>query len=189
VGNGDLLLELVRACCLSAVDSTKPFKIVYGEVTGTSPLRIRIDQKLEVGEDVLILTNAVRDYHVFLEAYDNTAAYDDGGAGHHVIEIQNQDHSHEIKDVPVDTTVNTTVTVTAPQPGAGTGVGTGTGFANGRTEDQSQDTDHDHNYKGGVFKVKLGLKQGEQVVLLQVQGGQSYIVLDRVDSPIGDEGS
>jgi len=159
----------------------KPFAYLQGTVSGTDPLKIRVDQKLELVEEQLILTNAVRDHHVFLEAYDNEKAYDDGGAGHHVSEIQNQDHSHEIQNVPVDTTV----TITAPQPGAGTG----TGFANGRTEDQSQETDHDHNYKGGVFKFKLGLKKDEKVHLLQVDGGQHFIVLDRVDPPTGKEGS
>lgn len=40
---------------------------------------------------------------------------------------------------------------------------------------------HNHDYQGRKkFLVYNGLKVGEEVILLQVQGGQRYIVLDRV---------
>lgn len=40
---------------------------------------------------------------------------------------------------------------------------------------------HNHDYKGTKsFRVHLGLSAGEKVILLRVQGGQKYIVLDRV---------
>lgn len=40
---------------------------------------------------------------------------------------------------------------------------------------------HDHGYAGRKkFLVHNGLIVGEKVILLQVQGGQRYIVLDRV---------
>lgn len=40
---------------------------------------------------------------------------------------------------------------------------------------------HNHDYKGKKkIMVHNGLKVGEEVILLQVQGGQRYIVLDRV---------
>ena len=39
---------------------------------------------------------------------------------------------------------------------------------------------HNHDYKGTKsFRVHLGLKAGEKVMLIRVQGGQKYIVLDR----------
>lgn len=39
---------------------------------------------------------------------------------------------------------------------------------------------HTHEYKGKKsFKVHLGLKVGESVIMLRVQGGQKYLVLDR----------
>lgn len=48
----------------------------------------------------------------------------------------------------------------------------------------SQTTTHRHEYKGRKkITVHLGLKQGEKVLLLRVQGGQQYIVLDRVEVP------
>lgn len=47
---------------------------------------------------------------------------------------------------------------------------------------QTESSDgHTHNYLGTkAFKVLNGLKKGEKVILLRVQGGQKYIVLDRV---------
>jgi len=40
---------------------------------------------------------------------------------------------------------------------------------------------HNHAYTGTKsFRVHLGLKAGEKVVLLREQGGQKYIVLDRI---------
>lgn len=43
------------------------------------------------------------------------------------------------------------------------------------------DGGHTHGYKGKkTFKVHNALKSGEEVVLVQVAGGQKYIVIDRI---------
>lgn len=43
---------------------------------------------------------------------------------------------------------------------------------------------HDHDYKGDKWwKVNLKLQAGESVIMLRVDGGQKYIVLDRVFAP------
>lgn len=40
---------------------------------------------------------------------------------------------------------------------------------------------HNHEYKGKkTFRVHLALKKDEKVMLLRMQGGQKYIVLDRI---------
>jgi len=45
-------------------------------------------------------------------------------------------------------------------------------------------TTHLHGYEGRkTFVVHLDLSEGEKVLLLRVQGGQKYIVLDRVEAP------
>lgn len=45
----------------------------------------------------------------------------------------------------------------------------------------ASDETHKHTYTGKKsFKVHLGLSPGEKVMLLRVQGGQKFIVLDRV---------
>ena len=45
---------------------------------------------------------------------------------------------------------------------------------------------HSHIYKGKKkFTVHLGLKTGEMVILLRCDGGQKFIVLDRLEAPNG----
>lgn len=42
-------------------------------------------------------------------------------------------------------------------------------------------TGHAHPYKGRkVFTVHKALKEGEKVAVVQVQGGQQYLVIDRI---------
>lgn len=43
---------------------------------------------------------------------------------------------------------------------------------------------HRHKYKGTKkFKVLLGLKAGEKVILIRCNGGQKFLVLDRWEAP------
>lgn len=45
---------------------------------------------------------------------------------------------------------------------------------------------HSHAYRGKKkFIVHLGLKVGEKVILLRCDGGQKFIVLDRLEAPNG----
>lgn len=39
---------------------------------------------------------------------------------------------------------------------------------------------HSHNVSGNKIKILNGLKQGDKVMLLQKQGGQEFIVLDKI---------
>ena len=51
----------------------------------------------------------------------------------------------------------------------------------GSVSSSTFDSTHKHAYKGKKkFQVHLGLLVGESVMLMQVQGGQKYIILDRV---------
>lgn len=46
------------------------------------------------------------------------------------------------------------------------------------------EVDHAHAYKGRKsFRVHLGLKVGEKVILLRCDGGQKFLVLDRWEAP------
>lgn len=107
----------------------KPFSFTLGTVTSASPLKIRVDQKLELGAAQLVLTNAVRDYTV---------------------------------SMTVDHKTGEVVKEPAPPPVE----------------------EHTHFYKGvKKFRVHLALKAGEKVLLLRADGGQKYIILDRVEAP------
>lgn len=46
------------------------------------------------------------------------------------------------------------------------------------------ETDHSHPYWGTKpFRVHLGLKMGEKVILFRCDGGQQFVVLDRWRAP------
>lgn len=116
-------LESVKRAAVEAVLAGKPFAFVTGKVTSTSPLKVRVDQKLELTEAQLILTNAVRDFTV------------------------NMTVEHETEET------------------------SGAAFAS-----------HKHAYTGlKSYRVHLALKEGEHVIMLRTDGGQKFIILDRVE--------
>ena len=48
----------------------------------------------------------------------------------------------------------------------------------------AQPVDHSHPYKGRKsFRVHLGLKMGEKVIMVRCDGGQQFVVLDRWEAP------
>lgn len=48
----------------------------------------------------------------------------------------------------------------------------------------AQPVDHSHPYKGRKsFRVHLGLKMWEKVILVRCDGGQQFVVLDRWEAP------
>ena len=48
----------------------------------------------------------------------------------------------------------------------------------------AQPVDHSHPYKGRKsFRVHLGLKMGEKVILVRCDSGQQFVVLDRWEAP------
>ena len=93
------IFSLIQKIAGNVMKDGKPSDVLFGTVTNTSPLRVRVNQKLELEESQLILTNAVRDYEVKLTTkgddneptvtttqpvndghYTGTAAYAGGGA-------------------------------------------------------------------------------------------------------------
>lgn len=128
------LLKTIKKTSMEAVDATKPFNIVYGSVISANPIKIKIDQKLTLGANQLVLARNVTDYEVEMTMNHSTEPIS---------------HTHTIKDTY-----------------------TGGGSASLET--------HSHSYKGKkTFIVHNGLKVGEKVILMQLQGGQQYVVIDR----------
>lgn len=59
-----------------------------------------------------------------------------------------------------------------------------TGDSGGKTDSGNLDTKHHHDIKGRKkIILHYGLTVGEKVVLLRIQGGQRYVVVDRIDAP------
>ena len=143
-------LNNVKRAAVEAVKADAPFALVFGAITSVSPLKVQIDQKLELFQEQLILTSAVRDYTVTMtvdhatgsalgqHAHDYSGTTENGGR---------ESHTH--------------------------GYGGCTASVN---------LAHSHSYSGTkTYRVHNALKVGERVVLLRCDGGQKFIILDRVE--------
>lgn len=118
----------VKRASVEAVLAGKPFAFTLGTVISVAPLKVQVDQKLELASAQLILTNAVRDYTVHMTV-DHETENTSGGSGEAAFES------------------------------------------------------HKHEYIGKkAYRVHLALQVGEQVLLLRTDGGQKYIILDRVEA-------
>ena len=62
--NADDLLKLIKKTAMDAVIASKPTNIVFGKVVGTSPLKIKIDQKLILTSAQLVLARNVTNYRL-----------------------------------------------------------------------------------------------------------------------------
>ena len=58
------LLNAVKKAAIDAVESSQPSDFCFGKVTGTSPLKISVEQKMVLGAAQLVLTKNVTDYKV-----------------------------------------------------------------------------------------------------------------------------
>ncbi len=123
------LVRIIKKAAMEAFNASCPFALKKGEVVSVNPLKISINQKMTIPAAQLMLTNAVRDYTVYMTV----------------------DHSTE----PVS---------------GGSG--------------ESAFASHSHKYTGKKkYTVHLGLSVGEKVLLLRCDGGQTFIVLDRLEVP------
>ena len=140
---------------MEAVNAGEPMALKIGEVVSTAPLKISLNQKITIPASQLLLTNAVRDYTVY-ETVDHTTG-----------------------------TALGSVSLTHKHTYSGTTSGDDT--YSGITENAGGvNLGHSHSYTGRKkFTVHLGLKTGEKVLLLRCDGGQKFIVLDRLEAPNG----
>lgn len=166
------LNETMKKLALQAIEESSPTAILFGEVTGTDPLEITIDQKLKLTEEFLILTSSVRDHKVYMTVNHSTnETYLDANHDHAASSSFDGEGKTEITN-KVDPT-STKVTSTAKT--------TVTGDVDTSINSVSIPLSHSHGYSGKKeFLIHNGLIQKEKVILLRVQGGQKYLVLDRV---------
>ncbi len=148
-------IMMIKQAAVEAVNANKPMALKIGEVVSTAPLEISINQKITIPASQLFLTNAVRDY----TAYETV----DHATGNALGEI-NLTHKH-----------------------AYFGTTSGDDEYSGNTENAGgASLGHSHSYTGcKKFTIHLGLKVGEKVLMLRCDGGQKFIVLDRLEAPNG----
>ena len=154
----DEFVQMIKQSSADTNESKKPFHLLFGTVVTPEPnLKIFVNQKLTLDEQQLILTNNVRDYTIFM----TTAGEDVGKAG---VRVPSEYENH----------------YTEKEKWEAEGGGTG-----GYTAEQLNCfKEHNHKYEGTkLWTIHLALKIGEKVTLLRCDGGQKYIVLDRVEAP------
>lgn len=154
------LLQVMKRAALEAVAAGQPVALCYGTVRSVEPLQIMADQKLPLEAEQLELTGAVQDRFVDIEI----KAYTENDS------FMNGSHTHGITDTYT-----------------GGGDQRESSERSLRSESDSSDngnldTTHKHAIKGRKrLKLCNGLQVGEKVLLLRWQGGQKYLVLDRLE--------
>lgn len=127
------LVKTIKRAAADAVRAGKPAEVCFGKVTGVSPLKILVEQKMTLGRAQLVLSRNVTDFKVEMSAGNVQDYYYTGGG-------------------PPDG-------ATAPVTPS-------------------------HTHAVGRIRVTVhnGLVVGDEVILLRQQGGQKYVVIDRVES-------
>ncbi|MDI2928448.1 DUF2577 domain-containing protein [Clostridioides difficile] len=56
------LLQIIKKAAMDAVETSNPIRIVFGIIESISPLKVKIEQKLSIGEIFLIQTDTFKRY-------------------------------------------------------------------------------------------------------------------------------
>ena len=149
------LTESMKKAALQAMEATKPVNVAFGTVVNVNPLMICVEQKMTLGMGQLILSRNVTDHDIDVTVDWST-------------ESALTTHRHGI-----GTEEEMLVTMEGGDPVHTHDIPPSfTGYTN---------LAHRHGISGRKkMRVHLGLTLGEHVVLLRLQGGQQYLVWDRV---------
>lgn len=160
------IVELIQEIVKNTNNASALTNVMFGTVTSTSPLKILVEQKLELSEEFLILTKNVKDYTVDVTVNwttENTSL--------------NANHSHT-------TNVNSNISVSSdisPNDDNQKITNKVDGNINVSVEQKNINLTHKHNISGRKsITIHNGLANGDKVILIQQQGGQKFIVLDKV---------
>ena len=157
--SGDLM-SAIKMIAVNAVTATKPIEIVFGEVISVLPLKISLEQRVTLTEDFLILTKNVQDYYadVTVSYSTNTDAFMDGG------------HTHNYNGT---TEKNEVLPLAEPHLHNYSGI---------TMTENGMNTAHKHNIQGRKkILVHNCLCVGDNVILMRAQGGQKFIVIDKIN--------
>lgn len=107
------MIDIIKQASVGAVGASSPAAITFGEVLNVNEIKIKIDQKLILNKEFLIVPESLTKYEIDLT------------------------HAHAVTGGSTSNSLNKII-------------------------------------------IREGLNIGDKVILLRVQGGQSYIVLDKV---------
>jgi hypothetical protein len=172
-------LQVLKRIAREERESADLCNVLIGTVTSANPLKIKISQKIVLDEDFLVLSRNVTDYNTDVSLDVNTdsvsiahthsvSIVSDSALGSHSHsystesgEAGEKPHSHPVSGETSSVTLSHTHSVNGS-----------TGSAGGS---------HSHKVKGTInVIVHNALKAGDTVLLLRQNGGQNFIVLDRI---------
>lgn len=160
------LLNTIKKAAVDAVEASKPVAVVYGKVLSVSPLEINVEQKMILTSAQLVLTKNVTDYETEVTVHWLTET-----------KSINANHAHELSG---DVSVSSNATV-SPNPD-NENVTIQNDVINTMAVEQTNiNLSHNHSIDGRKqITIHNGLKVDDEVLLLRMQGGQKYIVIDKV---------
>ena len=128
------LVEAMKRAARGEREASKPVELCFGKVIAKSPLKINVEQKMELGELQLVLSRNVTDYTATATVQWET-------------ESDKIRHRHAAAD--------------------------------GDTE--YAEAPHAHGIAGQKkIIIHNALEVGDEVILIRQQGGQKYVVIDRI---------
>ncbi|MCM3701421.1 DUF2577 domain-containing protein [Paenibacillus macerans] len=150
------LENTLRELAQVANSATNPVNVLFGTVTKTNPLEVNVDQRFTLDEDFLIVTEGLTRYEIDLR---HRHTFDGGVTSSALQTPLDLKHNHKIEDVATSDALEDPINLR-----------------------------HSHTYGGGdtgdalpdKIVIREGLKVGDAVLLLRVQGGQQYVVWDKV---------
>lgn len=162
---GSSLGEVIKKMAVGANDANAPTSVLFGTVTSVNPLEITVEQKLKLTKEFLVLTKNVKDYTVDVSVEWATEN-----------KTLNANHNHTLSG-------NVSITSTAqvdPNPD-NIAVSINNEVNNSLTVEQKNiNLSHNHSISGTKqITIHNGLKLNDNVILLQQQGGNNFVVLDK----------
>ena len=162
---GSSLGEIIKKMAVGANDANAPTSVLFGTVTSVNPLEITVEQKLKLTKEFLVLTKNVKDYTVDVSLDWETEN-----------KTLNANHNHTLSG-------NLSITSTAqvkPNPD-NIAVSINNEVTNNlNVEQKNINLLHNHSISGTKkMTIHNGLKLNDNVILLQQQGGNNFVVLDK----------
>jgi len=144
------LLNLIKEIAVKAVQSKKPTSFYYGTVISISPLEIKLDTNLILTKEFLLVPESLTDHKINIEVDWHTEKTDIS----HTHDVHFNDKYNSSGDYESKSIIS---------------------------EVQNTNVSHNHAIKGKkTIIIYNSLKINDKVILAQVQGGQEFIILDKV---------
>lgn len=160
------LLNIIKKAAKEAIDESTPSNIIFGTVTSISPLNINVEQKMDLTSDFLILTKNVVDYTVDVSVNWSTEN-----------KSLSAEHNHELSG---EILINSSSSINPNPDNISISINNDVNSSL-VVDEQSLDLSHAHDIAGKkTLTIHNALKDGDKVILIRQQGGQKYVVLDKI---------